>query len=541
MNMTDVHDRNEQHEDNTLAAWLPDLLYADNRFQSNLALVADTRTGRIVRLTSDIESLPRVVRLAGQAILPGLVNAHSHSFQRVIRGRTEARRHKQDSFWTWREAMYSAAERLAPEDIYDAARMTFLEMALTGITTVGEFHYLHHSSDGTPYDDPNLLAREVTRAAGDVGIRICLLNTAYARSGFNQPPNPRQRRFIYADANHYLRDTDALRLSLTETDFAWMGVAPHSTRAVPLDFLRRVVEYARAHDLPCHIHIAEQPAELAQVLEETRRTPVRLLADEGLLDCRTTCVHAIHVTDDEVTAIARQAAIVCACPTTERNLGDGIVPADKFFAGDVASHSALTATRRLILLEDARALEYHLRLQHLQRAVLAPESTADEPNNTAALARRLFACATESGARSLHGAGDAAQGLTESSRRIHSPISSPSDLMIRLSPEQAQRICCRSSSSRSRALPCAKCSSAGDQSCAMRDTRCRKRSSTASPRCNAAYGTKYERPRNLERVGRDQLRLFKLERRNHSLSHRARRNSRVSHARIRLHGCSRRA
>lgn len=399
-----------KHNDQ-LIAWLPDFLFADNRFQSNLALVADSRTGRIVRLTSDIEHLPRVERLAGQAILPGLVNAHSHSFQRVIRGRTEARRSQQDSFWTWREAMYSAAERLAPEDIYDAARMTFLEMALTGITTVGEFHYLHHNPDGTPYADSNSLAREVMRAARDVGIRICLLNTAYARSGFNQPPNPRQRRFIYADADDYLRDTEALRLSLTETDYAWMGVAPHSTRAVGLDFLRRVVEYARAHDLPFHIHIAEQPAELAQVLEETRRTPVRLLADEGLLDCRTTCVHAIHVTDEEVASIARQAAIVCACPTTERNLGDGIVPADKYFAGNVAIALGSDSHAQIDLLEDARALEYHLRLQHLQRAVLADNGATDD-TNTAALARRLFACATESGARSIRPAGDAAQGLT---------------------------------------------------------------------------------------------------------------------------------
>lgn len=397
----------------TAVAWLPDLLYADGRFHANLALIADINTERVVRLASDIESLPRVVRLAGQAILPGLVNAHSHSFQRVIRGRTEARRNAHDSFWTWREAMYSAAERLAPEDVYDAARMTFLEMALAGITTVGEFHYLHHNPDGTPYDDPNLLAREVMRAAADIGIRICLLNTVYARSGFGQPPNPRQRRFIYANVDDYLRDTDALRQTLArgETDRAWLGVAPHSTRAVGLDFLRRVTDYARAHDLPQHIHIAEQPAELAQVLEETGRTPVRLLADEGLLDCRTTCVHAIHVTDEEVAAIARQAAIVCACPTTERNLGDGIVPADRYFASNVAVALGSDSHAQIDLLEDARALEYHLRLQHLQRAVLALETQQDESTHTAALARRLFACATESGARSIRTAGDAAQDL----------------------------------------------------------------------------------------------------------------------------------
>lgn len=401
--------------DGELVAWLPDLLFADGRFQSNLALVADTHTGRIVRLTSDIENLPRVVRLNGQAILPGLVNAHSHSFQRVIRGRTEARSqiHAQDSFWTWREAMYAAAERLTPEDVYDAARMAFLEMTLAGITTVGEFHYLHHAPDGTPYDDPNLLSREVVRAARDVGIRICLLRTAYARSGFRTPPVARQRRFIYKDVDRYLRDTDGLRAVLDREDncLAWLGCAPHSVRAVPLDYLREVVAYTRAHDIPVHIHIAEQPAELAQCTEETGRTPVELLHTEGLLDCRTTLVHAIHLSEREVEMIARQAAIVCACPTTERNLGDGIIPADKLFAGNVSVALGSDSQAQIDLLEDARALEYHLRLQHLRRAVLVPVSNG-KGEAISELAARLFSCATEAGARSLRGVGNAADGLT---------------------------------------------------------------------------------------------------------------------------------
>ncbi len=399
----------------THVAWLPDLLYTDGRFQSHLALVADERTGRVVQITSEVEKLPRLRRLHNQAILPGLVNAHSHSFQRTIRGRTEARSNTRahDSFWTWREAMYLAAERLAPEDIYDAARMTFLEMTLAGITTVGEFHYLHHAPDGTPYDDPNLLAREVVRAARDTGIRICLLNAAYARSGYETPPNPRQRRFIYEDADSFLRDTDELRTTLQgeNADRAWLGIAPHSVRAVPLDYLHHIYLYARAHNLPTHIHIAEQPAELLQCQTETGRTPVALLASEGLLDCRTTCVHAIHVTDEEVNFMSRAAALVCACPTTERNLGDGIVPADKFFAVNVPLALGSDSHAQIDLLEDARALEYHLRLQNLRRAVLAPEDEMQD-DKTAALARRLFACATERGARSLHRAGDEPGGLT---------------------------------------------------------------------------------------------------------------------------------
>ncbi len=203
-----------RNDEETLTAWLPELLYVGARFERGLALVADD-AGRITHITRADEQLPaRVVRLHGRALLPGLVNAHSHSFQRVIRGRTEHRVAAHDSFWTWREQMYAAAARLTPDDLYDAARMAFLEMALSGITAVGEFHYLHHAPDGTPYADPNLLAKEVVRAARDVGIRIALLRVAYARAGFETPRNPRQQRFIYPDAQTFIKHTDELRAAL---------------------------------------------------------------------------------------------------------------------------------------------------------------------------------------------------------------------------------------------------------------------------------------------------------------------------------------
>src|ERR1041384_839881 len=193
-----------------MIAWVPELLYADGRFTSGRALVCDdsgtiTRIARVDELTGE-----KKINLPRRAMLPGMVNAHSHAFQRVIRGRTEYRATDRDSFWTWREMMYSAATRLSPEDSYDASRMAFLEMALSGITAVGEFHYLHHAPDGKPYDDPNLPAKEVIRAAGDVGLRIALLRVAYARSGYQSDANPRQVRFIEADAATYLRNLEAL-------------------------------------------------------------------------------------------------------------------------------------------------------------------------------------------------------------------------------------------------------------------------------------------------------------------------------------------
>ncbi len=412
-----------------LTAWLPDLIYVGGRFESGLALVSDEQTGRVVRLTSGHDQADaRLVRLPGRALLPGMVNAHSHAFQRVIRGRTEYRSAARDSFWTWREQMYSAATRLSPEDLYDASRMAFMEMALSGITAVGEFHYLHHDAGGKFYDDPNLLAKQVVRAARDVGLRIALLRVAYARPGFDAPPNPRQSRFNTPNADVFLKHLDALASDLARDHAArddsppdapaWVGVAPHSVRAVPLPYLRAVCAHARARRMPVHMHVAEQPAENeACAREHDGRTPVRLLADEGMLDARFTAVHAVHITADEARLLA--GANVCACPTTERNLGDGIVPADLLFDAGARVSLGTDSQTQIDLLEDARELEYHLRLRQLSRAVLAPRRDGEpggagragvepdgpqdenQPPPISALAARLFECATANGARSL--------------------------------------------------------------------------------------------------------------------------------------------
>ncbi|HEX7957131.1 MAG TPA: amidohydrolase family protein, partial [Pyrinomonadaceae bacterium] len=267
-------------------AFIPDLLYAGGRFLPGRALVCDAagRVGGVVRV-EELSERSKVVRLQGRAQLPGMVNAHSHAFQRVIRGRTEFRgAGAADSFWTWREMMYEAAARLSPEDIYDASRMAFMEMALNGITSVGEFHYLHRAPGGGAYDDPNLLAKEVVRAAADVGIRIALLRVAYARAGFRKEPDPRQLRFIEPDPAAFIRDAETLARELapgaaresfggTEDGGgvpprAWVGVAPHSVRAVAAEYLREVSAFARGRGLPLHMHVAEQPAEVEACVAE---------------------------------------------------------------------------------------------------------------------------------------------------------------------------------------------------------------------------------------------------------------------------------
>ena len=426
--------------------WLPDLLYVAGRFESDLALVCDV-SGRIVRLVRNDELTDeKRIPLPRRAILPGMVNAHSHAFQRVLRGRTEYRTsNRADSFWTWRETMYSAATRLTPEDIYDASRMAFLEMALGGITAVGEFHYLHNAPAGRSYDDPNLLAKEVMRAAGEVGLRIALLRVAYARSGFQTETNPKQARFIESGADAYLRNLEGLIASVSQGSVAqdsgalttgranaphakaWVGVAPHSVRAVSLDYLREVIAYANERALKVHMHVAEQPAEVSACIEEYGRTPIALLQSEALLSERFTAVHAIHVTPKAIPSFAKSGAIVCACPTTERNLGDGVVPADEYFKHGVPMCLGTDSHAQIDLLEDARELEYHLRLQKLERAVLdggnptvregaasfVHDPDASQRNSTlpdgrvSAVARRLFDCATINGARSIGSPGGA--------------------------------------------------------------------------------------------------------------------------------------
>ena len=378
----------EPEHPSQLIAWLPDLLYTAGKFQVGLALVCDA-SGNVVKLAgvNELREEKRI-RLAGRAMLPGMINAHSHAFQRVLRGRTEYRTSNQaDSFWTWRELMYSAATRLTPEDIYDASRMAFMEMALGGITAVGEFHYLHHAPGGMAYDDPNLLAKEVIRAANDVGLRIALLRVAYQRSGFQIEANPRQARFIETDPQVYLQNLERLASDVGTQSTAWIGVAPHSVRALRLPYLRDVIEFAGAHNLKVHMHLAEQPAEVSACVEEYGRSPVALLDTEGLLSEDFTAVHAIHVTAKAIASFAKSGAMVCACPTTERNLGDGVVPADEYLKRGVQMCLGTDSHAQIDLLEDARELEYHLRLQKLERALV--DGT------------QLFDCATVQGARSI--------------------------------------------------------------------------------------------------------------------------------------------
>jgi formimidoylglutamate deiminase len=370
----------------------PALLYTDGRFVPNATLAVDD-AGRV--LAGSAPSPPdTIVDLPGKALLPGFVNAHSHAFQRLIRGKSESRATSGRDFWSWRGTMYHASGALDPQDVYDVARMAFFEMAVAGTTTVGEFHYLHNAPDGRGYDDPNLLAKQVIAAAESVGVRVVLLRTAYLRSGFLLAADPGQTRFFETVPEFIARMEALLHDYPAPTPQVQLGVAPHSIRAVSLEDVRDIAAWSREHHLPLHMHMAEQIAENQACLREYGTTPVALVAGADLLGPDWTAVHATHTTPDELRMLAEADATICACPTTERNLGDGILPAHQAMQAGIRIALGSDSQAQIDPLEDARELDYHLRLQHEQRAIL--DQIGGVP-----LARRLFDCATLNGAHSL--------------------------------------------------------------------------------------------------------------------------------------------
>jgi formimidoylglutamate deiminase len=280
--------------------------------------------------------------------------------------------------------MYALATSLGPDALEAVTVRAFEEMLQTGFTTVGEFHYLHHQPDGTPYDDPDELALRIVSAAERVGIRLVLLRVAYARAGFGVADNPRQRRFLD-------RTPDAARAAVARLRARGVhaGLAPHSVRACPADWLRAFAGF----DGPVHAHVDEQPGEIEASLAEHGRRPLEVFADAGLVHGRFTAVHLTHPDDAEVGLLRAAGGIVCACPTTELDLGDGFLPAERLEGVGVCigtdSHAQIDP------FAEMRAIELHTRARLGRRNVLAHRPEPD------ALAARLLACGTEAGAASL--------------------------------------------------------------------------------------------------------------------------------------------
>jgi formiminoglutamate deiminase len=257
--------------------------------------------------------------------LPAFALAHSHAFQRGMRGQAQRPTPGQaDDFWGWREAMYGLAASLTPESIYRISLVAYRELASAGVLTIGEFHYVHHQPDGKPYGDRLAMSEAVIRAAKDAGLRIALLRVLYARAGAGKAPAGAQVRFCDDSLERGLTDIAALATRYADDPDVRVGIAPHSVRAVPPTWLAEIARFAAERRLPVHMHVAEQPAEIEACLAETRRRPVELLADHGVLSDRFVAVHATHITPTEARLLGAAQSFVCLCPTTERDLGDGL-------------------------------------------------------------------------------------------------------------------------------------------------------------------------------------------------------------------------
>jgi formiminoglutamate deiminase len=327
---------------------------------------------------------PGATRLPGLT-LPGLANAHSHAFHRALRGITQAGR---GTFWTWRERMYELAGRLDPASYLALARAVYAEMALAGITCVGEFHYLHHGPGGAPYADPNELGRTLIAAAAEAGLRITLLDTCYLSGGLNPDGSPLplagpQLRFGDGDADRWAARAAALGADSRGMlgPLARAGAAIHSVRAVPRDQLHPVTAWARHYGAPLHAHLSEQVAENLACLAAYRMTPADVLYEAGALGPRTTVVHATHLASRDIGLLGGSRACACFCPTTEADLADGIGPA-RALASAGSGLSLGTDSQAVIdLFEEARRVELGERLATRQRghftaAELATAATA---------------------------------------------------------------------------------------------------------------------------------------------------------------------
>lgn len=435
-------------------ALFPELLFSAHGFLSGRALLfEDDRIALVDERQVVLEEVERrreqgqyvtSRQLPGKALVPGLVNTHSHAFQRGIRGRTEYPRAgggEREDFWSWRGVMYRAADRLAPEDVEALALGLYVEMVKAGITHVGEFHYLHHQPDGTPYENPDELAHRTLRAARGAGLRLTMLRTYYARAGVGRPePEGAQRRFCDPDLEFYLASLERLAAAGVP-----VGVTPHSIRAVPQDDLVRLVELARERNWPLHMHISEQPREVEECVEEYGCRPVELMQRLGGLTPLTTLVHAIHLNAIEIEAIGDSGCSIASCPTTERNLGDGVVPAHELRMAGAFFTFGTDSQCQIAPLEDARQLEYHLRLQAQARSLLFSD------DRQAGL--ELLAMLSENGWRSLGGQGGrlevgqpsdfVAFDLNHLSLAGASQESLPLDLVFSASPEAVSDVWCQ--------------------------------------------------------------------------------------------------
>ena len=322
-----------------------------------------TLTAEAGRFVAVLPETPQgsAIRLPG-IVFPGFADVHGHAFHRALRGRTHD---GGGTFWTWRDRMYALAERLDPDSYLALARATYAELALAGVTTVGEFHYLHHGRGGVPYAEPNAMAEALREAAADAGVRLTLIDACYLRSGFDgAPASSAQQRYLDRDVDTWAVRVDALK----PDERTRIAVAAHSVRAVPVEALPGIV--ATAAGRPLHIHLSEQARENEECVADTGHTPTRILDAAGFLRAKTVAVHATHLTSADLPLLSKTG--VCACPGTERDLADGIGPFRAL--ADAGARLSLGTDQHVSadLFGEAQLLEGHERLASLQRGRFTP-------------------------------------------------------------------------------------------------------------------------------------------------------------------------
>ena len=304
--------------------------------------------------------------------LPALANVHSHAFHRALRGRTQG---GSGTFWTWRDLMYGVAANLDPDNYYRLARATFAEMALAGIGVVGEFHYVHHRPGGVPYGDPNAMGISLVNAARDAGVRLTLLDTLYLHGGLAPasptgylPRAPEQARFLDSSVHAWTARVQRLSEQVSGS-FTKVAAAVHSVRAVDPSSIEEAVLWASENRLPLHVHLSEQPDENRACLKVHDRTPTAVLSDAGALGPDTTLVHATHLSDRDIDLIGEAGASCCICPTTERDLADGIGPSRRLRDAGATLCVGSDSHAFIDILEEARAVELGQRVLSNRRGV----------------------------------------------------------------------------------------------------------------------------------------------------------------------------
>jgi formiminoglutamate deiminase len=338
-----------------LSAWHAELVWLGPARGVAERVLLEVDGDRIAAVTEGVEPPAGARRLPGLTI-PGLANVHSHAFHRALRGRTHR---GGGDFWTWRERMYELAGHLDPDGYLELARAAYAEMALAGVTAVGEFHYLHHDPAGRPYADPNRMGSALIEAAGQAGVRLTMIDTCYLRAGLGgEPLAGVQRRFGDGDAAAWAERAGAL----DDGPMVRVAAGVHSVRAVDPAAMTAVAAWAEGRRAPLHLHLSEQRAENQACLAATGRTPAALAEAAGVLGPRTTAVHATHLTGDDIARLGATRTSVCLCPTTERDLADGVGPASALASAGSPLCLGSDSHAVVDLFEEARAVELDERL-----------------------------------------------------------------------------------------------------------------------------------------------------------------------------------